>query len=152
VHHSKIGRQVQRWVIRYRCDPRRWPVYARFTPNSDQTFAPQRTVAKCQKQTHAAQQNASLFEHLVGEREDVRRYVETECLGSGGEIERAVAAFARAAASYHGVLMSKERVAPNPIVTWSGEPRCVTSGEPAGSPLSRSYSTKTCVAHCGVHR
>src|SRR5215471_21094974 len=55
-------------------------------------------------------------------------------------------------AGYHGVLMSKECVAPNPIVTWSGEPFCVTSGESAGSPLSLSYSTKTCVAHCGVHR
>src|SRR5215813_6992122 len=55
-------------------------------------------------------------------------------------------------AGYHGVLMSKERVTPNPIVTWSGEPFCVTSGESAGSPLSLSYSTNTCVAHCGVHR
>src|SRR2546429_476780 len=44
-------------------------------------------------------------------------------------------------AGYHGVLMSKERVTPNPIVTWSGEPFCVTSGESAGSPLSLSYST-----------
>src|SRR5262249_51547396 len=55
-------------------------------------------------------------------------------------------------AGYHGVLMSKDCVAPNPIVTWSGEPFWVTSGEPAGSPLSLSYSTKTCVANCGVHR
>jgi len=60
--------------------------------------------------------------------------------------------FATEVAGYHGVLMSKECVAPNPIVTWSGEPFCVTSGEPAGSPLSLSYSTKACVAHCGVHR
>src|SRR5262249_32267193 len=57
-----------------------------------------------------------------------------------------------AVAGYHGVLTSKECVAPNPKVTWSGEPFCVTSGEPAGSPLSRSYSTKTRVAHCGGHR
>ena len=57
-----------------------------------------------------------------------------------------------AVAGYQGVLMLKECVAPNPIVTWSGEPFCVTIGEPAGSPLSLSYSTKTCVAHCGVHR
>src|SRR2546427_12371061 len=49
-------------------------------------------------------------------------------------------------ARYQGVLMSKACVAPNPIVSWSGEPRCVTSGEPAASPLSRSYSRKACVA------
>src|SRR5262249_38406028 len=53
---------------------------------------------------------------------------------------------------YQGALISNERVNPNPIVTWSGEPRWVTIGEPATSPLSRSYSRKTCVAHCGVQR
>src|SRR5258708_8983071 len=54
-------------------------------------------------------------------------------------------------AGYHGVLMSKERVTPNPIVTWSGEPFCVTSGESAGSPPSLSYSTNTVVAPCASH-
>src|SRR5258708_12226673 len=55
-------------------------------------------------------------------------------------------------AGYHGVLMSKERVTPNPIVTWSGEPFCVTTADPPGSPPTLSHSPKTCVAHCGGHR
>jgi hypothetical protein len=44
---AKLARQVQRWVNRYRCNPSRGPVYVRFTPNSDKTFAPQRNVALC---------------------------------------------------------------------------------------------------------
>ena len=73
-------------------------------------------------------------------------------LGAGGTAAVRARSLLTEVAGYHGVLMSKDCVAPNPKVTWSGEPFCVTSGEPAGSPLSLSYSTKTCVANCGVHR
>src|SRR5258707_15480806 len=65
--------------------------------------------------------------------------------GKGGRLLLGVA-------GYQGVLMSNECVTPKPIVTWSGEPRWETIGEPATSPLSRSYSRKTGVAHAGVHR
>src|SRR5262245_15779119 len=51
---------------------------------------------------------------------------------------------------YQGDLMSKDVVAPTPIVSWLGVPRCATSGELAASPVSRSYSTNACVANCGV--
>jgi hypothetical protein len=82
VHHGKMARRCPRRINRSRSTrPRRAP-NVRFTSNSGQTLAPQRNAALCQSRPNAAQQNPCLFDHLVGEREQLVRHVQAERLGS----------------------------------------------------------------------
>jgi hypothetical protein len=46
---AKAGRSFPLWVNRFASTSRGRPRNVRFTPNSVQTFAPQRNVTKCQQ-------------------------------------------------------------------------------------------------------
>jgi hypothetical protein len=51
VRHSKIGRQVKRWVNRFTSTGWGRPRNVRFTPNSDRIDASRQNDAKCQLET-----------------------------------------------------------------------------------------------------
>ena len=50
-------------------------------PKTGNVNAQQQNAALCQKRPNALQQTAPLFDHLVGEREELRWHFQTKCLG-----------------------------------------------------------------------
>jgi hypothetical protein len=66
VHHGKFGGQCLSWVIRVGPKQAAASPDVRFTSDSDQTGASQRSDALCQSRHFAPQQNRPLLDHLVG--------------------------------------------------------------------------------------